>query len=119
MKTVQLEYPIKIDNKLLRELCDEIKSDPRDLDIERDGENSIIKSLTFNRLKAKHLKLIPKEMLADDSDDVSNPEDILPIIAALANVHEKVLDELDITDLKNVAPVLSDFLDVSPKTGKS
>ena len=119
MKTVPLDFPIKIDNKLLKECCDEINSDPRDLDIERDGENSIIKSLTFNRLKAKHLRLIPKEMLSNDKDTDVDPADILPIIAALANVHEKVLDELDIADLTGITPVLSDFLDVSPKTGKS
>ena len=94
--TVQLKYPIPI---------------PKE-----GGGNINVSELTLGRLKAKHLRLLPNNFM--DSDGQLAPQDILPILAGLADIPIESVDEIDIIDLIEVAESLQGFLELSLETGK-
>lgn len=85
-------------------------------------EEECITSLTLGRLKAKHLKLLPKEFFEGDEEGEKklSPHEVIPLIAALANIPEDTAGEIDlIDDLTPIAEALGDFLQKSLETGKN
>ena len=83
------------------------------------GGEVYVKELRLNRLKAKHLKLLPEGFM--ESKGSLEPAQIIPLLAGLADIPESSIDELDIMDdLPEVAKVLQDFLEksLSQETGK-
>lgn len=80
--------------------------------------------LTFEKLKAKHLKHIPEimwELQETTKEDLEkNPltpkqnmqliTELIPLMAALANVPEDVIGELDINELTKVSELVMSFL---------
>lgn len=75
-------------------------------------EDKEINCLTFGRLKFKHLKKLPT-----DFKQLSFAE-MIPIIAAVAEVPEEIIDEIDFEDMGVVIDAISIFLDKSLTTGK-
>ena len=83
----------------------------------KDGEMINTNELKIGRLKAKHLKLLPDNF--EESGGQLGMVDIIPLIAALANIPESAADEIDvINDLPEVAEALQSFLVKSLETGK-
>ena len=95
-KIVKLKWPIPIPQK--------------------DSNPIMTNELRIGRFKAKHFKLLPKGF-AEDGGNIS-PEDIIPLIAGLANIPESAADELDMEDIPEVAEALQSFLLASQATGK-
>jgi len=75
-----------------------------------------IGELTLGRLKAKHLRLLPDNFM--DNEGQLAPQDILPILAGLADIPIEAVDEIDMSDLIEVAESLQGFLEQSLETGK-
>lgn len=92
-KIVELKYPIVVDGKPVNEL-------------------------RFGRMKAKHIKLLPKEFYENEGKGI-NPSMVIILVAALCNIPESAADDIDIDDLANVGEALSTFLEKSLQTGKS
>jgi len=84
----------------------------------KDGKEEVLSSITLGRLKAKHLKLLPKDFF-DNEEGKLSPQDIVPLVAALGNISEEVAGEIDlIDDLTPLAEAVGDFLSQSLETGK-
>ena len=81
----------------------------------KDGDINI-NELHLGRLKAKHLRLLPSNFT--DGDGQLSPADVIPLIAGLADIPETSADEIDISDLPEVAESLQSFLGDSLETGK-
>lgn len=84
-------------------------------------EEEWITSLTLGRLKAKHLKLLPKEFFEGDEEGEKrlSPTVLVPLVAALANITEDQSGEIDlIDDLPVIGEALQDFLQKSLEIGK-
>ena len=86
------------------------------------------KSLTLYPFKAKHLKSLPESFFNMDAEEAKELNakaamnfavDMMPLIAALANVSEDVIGELSFEDLMKVTGELAPFLEGCLKTGKS
>jgi len=73
--------------------------------------------LTFQRLKLKHLKVLPDSVFEGDGD--LTPKEAIPLIAVLTGIPEESADEIDIIDLEPIAEKIPDFLASFLKTGKS
>jgi hypothetical protein len=90
------------------------------------GTEEDITELKFGRLKAKHLKYFPKELLDGSDNGLVNfePAEVLPIIAGLTGLSEKVIGELDLEDdFHTVMDGFADFFEQTqfhqePATGK-
>ena len=63
------------------------------------GGTVMVNSLSFGRVKAKHLKLLPKSLFREGGVDNMAPHEMFPLIAALAGVPKKSIEEIDIDDL--------------------
>jgi len=83
---------------------------------QENGEFISTNELKFGRLKAKHLKLLPTNFMENEGQ--LSPADILPLIAGLAEIPESAADEIDISDLAEVAESLQGFLGESLEIGK-
>lgn len=95
-KTIELKYPIPIP---------------------KDGGGTVdVSTLKIGRLKAKHLKALPKNFVEKEGN--VEPAELIPLIAAIADIPESSADELDVEDLMVLAEGLEDFLGESLKTGK-
>jgi hypothetical protein len=84
--------------------------------LEREGGKIItVEEVTLERMKAKHLKLMPP--MGEDSK--MEPAAMLPIIAALTNLEVDIIEEFDMEDITPIMESISNFLgkDKSPKTG--
>ena len=94
-----LEYPIPLKDK-------------------RNGNITQVKALYLSRIKAKHMRLFPKEMLLGKSENMS-PVEMIPLIAGLSDLPVRCIDELDFSDLMKLAEVLEKLLGEfgSPETG--
>ncbi len=68
----------------------------------KDGKEYNIVSVEIGRLKAKHLKFLPK-----DADDIHS---YIPLIANIANMEEGEAEELDVVDLTTIAQELTQYL---------
>lgn len=95
--------------------------------VKRNGQEEALGELTLGRLKAKHLKLLPKEFLNQGENESEegtsflreDPYLIVPILAALANITEEEAGELDLVeDLPRVSEEVGNFLSTSLETGK-
>jgi len=78
----------------------------------------MVSSLSLGRMKAKHLKLLPKNFSKNNGKEIDASE-LLPLIAGLADMELKSIEELDMEDLMVIAEELTSFLGQSLKTGKS
>lgn len=96
-KIVQLKYPIPI---------------PKE-----GGGTANVSELSLSRLKAKHLRALPKDFM--ESEGKINSVDIIPLLASIADIPESSADELDMEDLMVIAEELTTFLGQSLQTGKS
>ena len=85
----------------------------------KDGQFTQVSVLRLGRVKAKHLRLLPKDLLAGNSDQIS-PTDVIPLIAGLADSPLKCIEELDLKDLIKISEVLGELLGEldSPEIGK-
>lgn len=91
---------------------------PIELDGSSENEKIVIKELTFTRIKAKHIKLIP-ESCFNEGGGALKPNEVIPLIAGLCSVKEEIADEIDLADLKIITgEVLPTFLEEYQKTGK-
>lgn len=67
------------------------------------GQDIEITEVTIHRMKAKHLKLIPKRIYETKGgrkkNDAIDPELLFPLIASLTGLEEEQLDEIDMIDL--------------------
>lgn len=75
-----------------------------------------VSTLKLRRLKAKHLRALPKDFAKREGD--VEPAELIPLIAAIADIPEESVDEMDIEDLTAFAEALEDFLGESLKAGK-
>jgi hypothetical protein len=84
------------------------------------GEGEPITQLTFGRVKAKHLKSMPKEMMeAAAAGGMVNVTvtDMIPVIASLAGLTDEQADEIDMEDLPQISEVVADFFEQYRVTG--
>jgi hypothetical protein len=84
---IKLDYPI------------EVKSN--------NGQKVEMTSLRLGRLKAKHLKLLPKGLTKENAK--VEGKDLIPIIAGLANITVTEAGELDMVDLEKIAEKFEDI----------
>jgi len=96
-KDIKLQYPITVKGE--------------------NGNDIITDIIRIGRLKAKHIRRLPKEFFKDDGKNIS-PADIIPIIASLANMKESDIDEIDMEDLMTIGGELETFLSASLPTTK-
>ena len=75
-----------------------------------------VSTLKLGRLKAKHLRALPKDFAKREGD--VEPAELIPLIAAIADIPESSADEMDVEDLMTFAEALEDFLGESLKAGK-
>jgi len=80
------------------------------------GGNMNVSELTFGRLKAKHLRLLPDDFM--EKGGQLNAKDIIPLIAGIADIPESSADEIDFEDLMELAGEITSFLPKSPQTGE-
>lgn len=64
--------------------------------------------ITLGRLKTKHLKLIPSEVMNGEGD-MAIPAAV-SMIAGMSGLPESSIDEIDAKDIQEVIKVLVDFL---------
>ena len=81
-----------------------------------DGGMISVNELELGRLKAKHLKLLPKDF--SEKGGNLEPSDIIPLIAGLTNIPLESADEIDLDDLGAIAEDLEGFLKKSLTTGE-
>jgi hypothetical protein len=100
-KTVTLQFPIPITIE------------------KEDGtkETTQCNVLTFARMKAKHLRLLPASFWSSEGE--ISAVDLISIIAAVTNIPEESADEIDLVDLEPVAEAIESFLPQSLKTIKT
>lgn len=65
--------------------------------------------LKLCRLKAKHLRALPKGFA--ESGGQVEPAELIPLIAAITDIPESSADELDLEDLMALAEELESFLE--------
>jgi len=95
-KTIILKYPIPVP---------------------KEGGGTVeVSTLKLGRLKAKHLKALPKAFA--EREGQVEPSELIPLIAAITEVPESSIDEMDMEDLMTFAENLEDFLGGSLATGK-
>ena len=89
------------------------------------GTEEDVSELVFGRLKAKHFKYFPKEMLNPEegaADKKYDPQEILPIVAGLTGLSEEAIGEIDLEeDFEKVMQGFTDFFEghQSSVTGKN
>jgi len=77
-----------------------------------------VSQLKLGRLKAKHLRALPKDF--EEREGKVEPAELIPLIAAIADLPESSVDELDLEDLMTFAEDLESFLgEFLPGGGKS
>jgi hypothetical protein len=95
-KTITLKYPIPVP---------------------KDGGGMVdVSTLRVGRLKAKHLRALPPSFTERKGE--VEPAELIPLIAALVELPECSIDEMDISDLEVFAGELENFLEGSLVTGK-
>lgn len=75
----------------------------------KDGQDVKIDFLTFNRLKAKHFRLMPDSFFENEGQNIK-PQDIIPLIGALSGLDEGLVGEIDFEDLTSICEKIQDFL---------
>lgn len=69
----------------------------------------MVSSLSLGRMKAKHLKLLPKNFSKNNGKEIDASE-LLPLIAGLADMELKSIEELDMEDLQNVSEKVAEVM---------
>lgn len=100
-KVIKLQFPIPVKT------------------VKEDGSEEVKQcdTLTFGRLKAKHLKLLPASFMENEGE--ISAADLIPIIASVANIPEESADEIDLVDLQSIGEAMESFLSASLGTGKT
>lgn len=73
-----------------------------------EGAEATITKITIGRMKAKHLKLFPPDIAK--SKGKVDPAMMLPLIAAMAELSEEVIGEIDMNDIIKIVGVMESFL---------
>ena len=76
-----------------------------------------VSQLKIGRFKTKHLKALPKRFGSEDGEEVE-PAELIPLIAAITELPESSVDEIDLEDLLKISEDLEKFLAESLQTGK-
>lgn len=76
------------------------------------GGDVMVSEITLERMKVKHLHLLPKTILKGTGD--MTPLEAIPVIAGLSNLPEKSIEEIDMEDLIPLMEELGAFLSGSP-----
>lgn len=85
--------------------------------VPKEGGGSVeVNKLQIGRLKLKHLKLLPKDFV--EKEGKVSPDEIIPLIAGMANISEECAGEIDFDDIERVADTIMNFLAESPQIGK-
>lgn len=77
----------------------------------KDANGNEVKELKFERLKVKHLKAMPAGAFEDGYKWKFN--EMIPIYAALTNLPESVIEEIDFEDLPALTEGLQNFFEKS------
>jgi hypothetical protein len=81
-----------------------------------DGESTEISTVELYRIKIKHLRSLPKDLLERLSEQGDNAslsiDEAIPILLAVTSLKDNEIDELDLIDFKKIQEALSggDFL---------
>jgi len=79
------------------------------------GQKSFISEITMERMKVKHLKLIPKTLFEAGAAGKTDPTEFIPLIAGLTGLSEETVSELDVQeDLFQIIQRLESFFGQSP-----
>ncbi len=76
-----------------------------------DGQETVIKTIKFERPKIKHIKLLPRSVFAQKKGkkiDIGVDE-LLPLIGALTGLTKEQIDEIDYVDLIKISGELENF----------
>ena len=75
------------------------------IDVNTDGGGTLhVTSVTLRRMKAKDLKHLNREAIAEQ-----DPAALLPLIAALTDLPLEAVEELDMVDIKKMVDTLMTF----------
>lgn len=85
--------------------------------IKEDGTEKTISHISFERPKLKHLRLLPDRVFSQSKKkkgemDLSIKE-LIPILAALSGMPEDYVEEIDLSDLQNIAEEFGNLFDGS------
>lgn len=82
--------------------------------IKEDGIEKEIKSLTFKRIKLKHLRLLPKKIFDNKGKNADlTIDEIIPLIVGLTGLDEKYVDDIDLNDFGKIGEELGNLLEGS------
>jgi hypothetical protein len=104
--TIQLKHPIEMGS------------------VDGGPEKRIINSVTVGRLKVKHLKHIPSELLEEGAQDKLKSGEqamlpkLIPMLASMCGLDEAQMDEMDTEDMMEVTKQSVDFMGQSLKIGE-
>lgn len=78
-----------------------------------DGKEVETKVLNFGRIKAKHLKTLPDSLfLGEEEAQRMRPDEMIPLIAGLADIPIESAEEIDMIDLMKIGgEILPRFLE--------
>lgn len=83
---------------------------PIEISVNEGEPKTSINALTFTRIKAKHIKLLP-DSLFEEGGGALKPLEVIPLIAGLCGITNEIADELDLADLRAISEeVLPSFL---------
>ena len=98
-KIIELKYPIPVP---------------------KEGGGTVdVSQLTLRRLKVGFLRVLPKNCKYNEEGEIElEPAEMIPLIAAMTNVPESSIDEMDFEDVMLFAEAVEDFLAELPQIGK-
>ena len=84
------------------------------------GTEKQINKIVLGRMKAKHLRLLPKNMVDEKGKNNIAPKDMLPIIGGLSGLSKSEVDEIDFVDLMTIADEIMNIMGeaLPQETGK-
>jgi hypothetical protein len=83
---------------------------------DENGTEVEVSSVTIYRMKLKHLRALPKELLEKLQQQGENAsltmDEAIPLLLQITSLTEKDIDELDIADFKKISDMMGsdDFL---------
>lgn len=85
--------------------------------VKEDGVEKTISHISFERPKLKHLRLLPDRIFSQSKRkkgelDLSIKE-LIPVLAALSGMPEDYINEIDLSDLENIAGEFGNLFDGS------
>lgn len=83
----------------------------------KDDQKIITESVIIKRIKLKHLRALPKEIMEKLSDEEQTKksmtiDEAVPLLVAVTSLTEEEINELDVTDFQRIQEVMNseDFL---------